>query len=137
MTVHLFSDFLFVNKVKVIIQKVKNYKLDGTWKLGKKPFVTILDEEVHKMTNLRTRTINTEGTYKQADTLLDVTFRTGYLYNLQPIDSKVYVRIGTEGKGFKITNNKIFQFSIKEGDVVYIYTPYGNAEINLDESVAE
>ena len=128
---------LLLNKIIRSIAIVKNYKLDGSWELGELPFTTILNKEIYKMANLGTWTINTGGEYQEAESLLDVTFDTDSIYTIQPIDSKVFIRIGSTGKGFKITNNALFQFNVKQDDVVYLYTPFGDCEINIDESTPD
>lgn len=125
---------LFIHKLVKTFKYIKNYKLDGSWKLGELPFITVTDKEIYNMSNLGTWKINTHGTYQELATLINKTMSVGYIYAIQPIDSKIYIRIGTEGKGFKVTNDKIFQFNIKEGDVVYICTPHGVAEVNIDQS---
>ena len=43
---------LFINETIKSEVSTRNYKLDGTWRLGLRPFVTIGSEEIYKMANV-------------------------------------------------------------------------------------
>lgn len=87
------------------------------------------------MANLGTFTINTHKEYENLETLLGITLVQDATYSIQPIDCKIFFRRGNEGKGFKIVNNVIFQYIHDISDDIYIQTPHGDCEINIDEQL--
>lgn len=43
---------LLINETVKSNKSIRNYRLDGTWRLGLKPFVSVINEEVNKMPNV-------------------------------------------------------------------------------------
>ena len=89
------------------------------------------------MANLGTWTVDTHKEYTDIEQLTGITIQEGSIYTIQPIDCKIFVRLGDIGKGFKVLNNVIFTYTAAADETLYICTPFGRAEINIDEDIPE
>ena len=74
------------------------------------------------MANLGTFEINTNNEYVNLETLTGLTFTNGTSYTIQ-IQNTAFIREGTTGDGFIISDTKPFVLKY-QGDDVYIRTPF-------------
>lgn len=72
------------------------------------------------MANLYSGVIDTKGSYNTVTELTEVTFTENTTYTIQVLNP-AWVREGTEGTGFYLTNNKPFQYTAGSDDL-YIRT---------------